>query len=127
MHYHVGVNTVGYLPEGDVNRYETKAAALAEARRIRDEILAEGYGPMLPEGTCGGTEAHYCGHHRSEHSRSRGRCSAPDCLCTRYVAAGIRSSGSDGDYYLGDADPYHLDVHVWMDACDSCDCEEEGD
>jgi hypothetical protein len=121
LHYHVGVNTVGYLPEGDVYTFSTKGAALAEAKRIRDEILEEGYGPMLPEGSC-----RQCSDHRSEHAnRGKGRCSAPNCTCTRYEPGGVRSSGSDGDYYIGDGNPYHLDAHVWVHPCQSDDCEEE--
>lgn len=118
LHYHVGVNTVGYLPEGDVSRFETKGDALSEAKRIKDEILSEGYGPMRPEGEC------LCEHHRSEHYRSKGRCSSFGCGCTRFDNVGIRSSGRDGDYYLGDSHHGHLDVHVWVQSCESDDCEE---
>ena len=133
-HYHVGHNIAGYLPESDVYYLTSKRDALAEARAQRDRILEEGYGPMSAQGLCG------CGHDKADHrwdrSARRHVCQGgsslygvPPCPCGYFddenAVLLLSSDAKNGDFWLGDTDPSHLNVHVWTHECYD-DCDPEG-
>jgi hypothetical protein len=83
----VGINIVGYMPESDLAIFDTRREAVAYASGEAKRIR-DNYNECLTYGAVGVTMQR-------------------TYPCTKV--------GRDGDYYIDNADPYHLATHVWVD------------